>query len=207
MSREWHLSVVGLKAKCTRERWITSLSVFPKDPFGGFSDVARTPKRIQCGRNPARARLSRGKKKKRAPSPHRLIGAGFFFFLELQRLLSRDAHWRPPTRPTSVRFDEKFLIRDPRCRSRIRRVINATRNERGRTGMHISRPMHSLVRSITAREMKANNFERYKYRWLSLYRFPVHLKVSLEIDFNNKIFRWIFYRKNYSLVQYFRAVF
>lgn len=65
-----------------------------------------------------------------------------------------------PTRLTSVRYDEKFLIRDPRCRTRIRRVINSTRNERGRTGMHISQSMHSLVRSITAREMKANNVSK-----------------------------------------------
>lgn len=157
MSQEWHLSAVGLKAKCTRERWITSLLVVPKDPFGGFSDVAGTPKRIQCGRNPGEdSPLERRGKKKDPSTP---VDRCRFF---LSRVTTFIIEGRPltPTCPSSATFDEKFLIRDPRCRARIRRVINATRYTRGRTGMHISQSIHSLVRSITAREMKLNNISK-----------------------------------------------
>lgn len=191
MSQEWHLSAVGLKAKCTRERWITSLLVVPKDPFGGFSDVARTPKRIQCGRNPGEdSPLSRGERKKGIP-PHR---CRFFFFLELRRLLSRDAHSDTHATYLHARFDEKFLIRDPKCRTRITRVINATRYERGRTGMHISHPMHSLVRSITAREMKTNNVSEDinidGYRSIALSNCPLEKFYFRDrCDFDRKMFR------------------
>lgn len=82
-----------------------------------------------------RGLASREERKKRIPL-HRLIGVGFF----LSRVATFIIEGRPltPTCPSSATFDEKFLIRDPRCRARIRRVINATRYARGRTGMHIS---------------------------------------------------------------------
>lgn len=130
MSREWHHHAAGLKGalECTRERKRKRVESVP--PFV----VLMTPlaaSRMSRGCRSGSAWKDSGReirleKRTRGESPAHRIDRGEPPFPSSDYIYYRgtptDAH-----APCPRRYDEKFLIRDPRCRARITRIINATR--------------------------------------------------------------------------------